>query len=212
MCGDKRSIQPIKETETTPNTPKLTVTNVQEIKHPALIRYLESRGIVTSVARRYLKQIDVYNRESHKSIFALGFLNEKGGYEVRNEFYKGTAGPKDVSIIRGSVIDAPGIHLFEGWPDFVTAIVRREGRPFKNNTLVLNSLSNLKKATPFIKGHKYRFGYTWMNNDQPGKAATQSLNDFFKTEENLTHKPRNATYAPYKDVNAWHMVKLGLNA
>jgi hypothetical protein len=49
-----------------------------------------------------------------------------------------------------------------------------------------------------------------MDNDEPGKRATNSLEEFFKTGECLAHKPMNTIYAPYKDVNAWHMVKLGL--
>lgn len=190
---------------------KLVVKVVQDIERPALIQYLESRGIPLNVAQQYLKEINVYNKESKKSIFALGFQNDNGGWEIRNKFYKGSSSPKYITFIRGLMPKPEGIHLFEGWPDYITAILRkRDGQKFKDDSIVLNSLSNLKKATPYIKGYGYRIAYTWMHNDEPGKAATISLDNFFKTEESLTHKPMNNEYAPYKDYNAYHMVKLGL--
>ncbi|OQP49070.1 hypothetical protein A4R26_31145 [Niastella populi] len=204
-------IAPVKLPATSTDDRKLIITHVQDIERPALIQYLESRGIPLSVAKPYLKEVYVHNKESKKSIFALGFKNDKSGYEIRNAFFKGSAKPKYLTFIRGLIPKPEGIHIFEGWPDYLTAIIRkRNGQRFKDDTIVLNSLSNLKKATPYIKGYGYRIAYTWMHNDEPGKAATTSLDNFFKTEENLLHKPMNKEYAPYKDMNAFHMVKLGL--
>jgi hypothetical protein len=204
-------IAPVKTPVTPKDDRKLIITHVQDIERPALIQYLDSRGIPLKVAKKYLKQVNVLNQETKKSIFALGFKNDKGGYEIRNKFFKGGSKPKYITFIRGEIPKPDGIHIFEGWPDYLTVIIReRDGQKFKDDTIILNSLSNLKKATPYIKGYGYRIAYTWMHNDEPGKAATVSLDNFFKTEEDLVHKPMNSIYAPYKDMNAFHMVKLGL--
>lgn len=211
MMGFSPVIASVQKPDATPHDRKLIVTNVQDISHPALADYLESRGIPLSIAQQYYKQVDVYHKERQKSIFALGMKNEKGGYELRNKFYKGCAGPKDITFIRGTKPKPEGIHLFEGGPDFVSAIIRQNnGQRFENDSIVLHSLSNLKKATPFIKNYQYRTAFTWMDNDEAGKKATVSLDDFFKTEDNLTHSPMNKLYVPYKDVNAWHMAKMEL--
>ena len=143
---------------------------------------------------------------------AIGFKNDKGGFELRNKNYKGSTRPKYITFIRGTHGgQGGGIHLFEGWSDYLSAIIQQQdGRKFRDDTIVLNSLSNLAKGTAYIKDYGYRTAFTWMDNDQPGQQATASLDAFFKTEAGLLHSPMNPLYAPYKDVNAWHMVKLGL--
>ena len=49
-----------------------------------------------------------------------------------------------------------------------------------------------------------------LTNDAAGKKATYVLKEFFR-EEKIRHAPMNEQYASYKDVNEWHMGKLGLN-
>jgi hypothetical protein len=46
-----------------------------------------------------------------------------------------------------------------------------------------------------------------MDNDQAGQNATIMLDNFLKTQEGIIHKPMNKVYAPYKDVNEWHISK-----
>ncbi|RPD40610.1 CHC2 zinc finger domain-containing protein [Chitinophaga barathri] len=211
MFGFAPIINPVKDLEIPKYDKKLHITSEQDIERPALIRYLDSRGIPLPLAQKYLKQINVYNRETSKSIYALGFKNDKGGHEIRNKYFKGSTSPKYITFIRGTVIKPEEVHIFEGWPDYLTAIIYdRDGQKFKGDAIILNSLANLSKATGYIKGYGYRHALTWMHNDQPGIEATANLDAFFKTEEDLTHRPMNGIYAPYKDLNAWHTVKIGL--
>jgi hypothetical protein len=211
MCEYAPVIAPVKSFDPPKPQPKLRVTDVREIKHPALIEYLDSRGIPLPIGQEYYKEVTVYNRESQKSIFALGMRNEIGGWEICNKYYKASVGPKYPTIIRGTKPKPEGFHVFEGGTDFVSSVIQQNnGRRFEHDSYILHSVVNLPKLTPFVKGYGYTLGQSWMDNDQPGIEATASLDEFFKTEENLTHKPMNAIYAPYKDVNAWHMVKLGL--
>jgi hypothetical protein len=210
MMGYAPIIQPIKAKFIRKPDPKLVVRDTCPIKRPALVAYLKNRGIALELAKIHLKEVVVQNTETNKRTFALGFRNETGGHEIRNKFFKGCVGRKNISFIRGSVPKPDGIHIFEGFMDYLSAVMHKEGHQFKDDTLILNSLSCLKLATPYIKGYGYKSAYTWMDNDEAGKEATKSLANFFETENCLVHHPMNSIYAPHKDVNAWHMAKLNL--
>ena len=204
-------IKPVIDPDEPKKQQKLVVTKTGAIERPALIRHLDSIGTPLPVASDYLKQVTVYDRVSGKSVFALGFRNDKGGYEVFNNFLQESAGPRYISFIRGTIPKPDGIHIFKVLPDYFAAILQKNnGRRFEYDAIVLNAYSRMTHATPFIKGYGYRVACTWMDNSQIGKAATVSLDNFFKTEDSLLHKPMNAVYAPYCTVSACHLVRLGL--
>lgn len=190
--------------------PSLILKRATLIQHVGLIHYLEKRGIPLELAQQHLKQIHVRNQRTGKSFFALGLDNEEGGYELRNPFFKGTLGTKAITFIRGREAKPDSIHLFEGLFDYLSALSRLQGKSLKGDTIILNSLACLKQITPYIQDYGYRVAYSWMDNDPAGKQATVTLDDFFKTQTDLTHKRMNRIYAPHKDVNVWHMHTLNL--
>lgn len=184
--------------------------SVKPIKHAALIHYLAERGIPLSVAKTYLQEIRVENKATNKTFFAVGMKNEDKGYEYRNLYFKGCVGTKSITFIRGEIPKPPTIHIFEGFMDFLSVITQHEGKRLKHDAIILNSLSQIKEATAYIKGYGYEKAHTWFDNDEAGKNATAAFSEFCKTEPDLKHQPMNRHYAPYKDVNAAHMAKLGL--
>ncbi|CCH56546.1 hypothetical protein BN8_05897 [Fibrisoma limi BUZ 3] len=193
------------------NEASLIIKKTRSIQRLGLIHYLEKRGIPLELADQYLKEVYVYNQRTGKNLFALGLDNEEGGYELRNPYFKGTLGPKAISFIRGRNPKPETIHIFEGMMDYLSAIAQFKGNRFKGDTIILNSLACLKQVGPYMQGYGYRVAYTWLDNDKAGQDATGILADFFKTQNDLTHKRMNRIYAPHKDVNAWHMHTLGLN-
>lgn len=96
----------------------IQVTKVQHLTNRALIDYLASRGISLQTARPHLQEI--YYTRAGKSYFALAFPNRSGGYEMRNPYYKGTHGVKDLSML-GSWAGAGEIAVFEGFMDYLSA-------------------------------------------------------------------------------------------
>jgi DNA primase len=62
---------------------QIKIIREQEISSFPLIRYLQKRRIPVELAERYCKEItyELYN----KNYYALGFKNNAGGYELRNE-------------------------------------------------------------------------------------------------------------------------------
>ena len=190
-------------------TPKLLLKAKQKLAHPALISYLKKRGIPLSVGSRYLEELRVQNSETKKTFFTLGMPNEKGGHELRNPFFKGNVGVKAVSFIRGSVPKPEQIHLFEGGMDALSALSQQPDLA-KDDIMVLNSVSMLKQAAPYLYDYGYKVAFTWFDNDTGGKGATLAIAEYLKSQ-NIKHQLMNNTYARFKDVNAAHMHKLGLS-
>ncbi|MDI9319042.1 MAG: CHC2 zinc finger domain-containing protein [Phycisphaerales bacterium] len=186
----------------------LVFKEAKAITSPGLLQYLRRRGIPQKIAFLSLKEVLVFNKETGKSIYALGLLNEEGGYELRNVFFKGCVGRKDVSFIRG-VGSPKTIHVFEGFFDYLSV---QTAQALVGDVLILNSIACLQRAIGYIKGFGYSSVYSWLDNDAKGIQATEFFDAFCKTESGLMHLPQNKLYAPHKDVNAWHMHKLGLGA
>lgn len=72
--------------------PQFSNVEVLPLGHYALRQYLTERAIPFEVAGRYCKELH-YDLHS-KRYFAIGFPNDKGGYEVRNKFFKGCVAPR----------------------------------------------------------------------------------------------------------------------
>ena len=65
------------------------------LSSPALLAYLQGRGINTELAKRECSEA----RFTHngKRYFAIAFPNGSGGFEVRNRYFKGCIAPKEIS-------------------------------------------------------------------------------------------------------------------
>lgn len=193
-----------------PVTPPQLVFKLQRVSSvhtKYLIDYIIDRGITVAIARKYLREIDFYNSATQRTFKALGLRNTDEGYELRNRAFKGSVKSKNVSFIRGSTPPATAIHVFEGMFDHLSALLHEKGRKFEDDVIVLNSISNLEKAFPYIRDYPYTEIHTWFDNDLAGEKATQAFKSL-AAEMNVKHRPKNEIYAPHKDVNAWHLANL----
>jgi hypothetical protein len=86
------------------------------LTNPALCRYVNARKIPLEIAKQYCKEVDfeLYN----KKYSAIGFENTSGGFELRNEHFKGSTSPKDVTQI--STAEAKDISVFEDFFSFLS--------------------------------------------------------------------------------------------
>ena len=188
----------------------LVVKNVASLQNPILIRYLQSRGIPVAFARKYVKEVSAFNKKSGKTFISLGFRNEDNGLELRNKFFKGCISPKNISFIRGAGSMTKEIHLFEGFMDFLSVISSQRTGALDGDAIILNSVACLELALPYIRNYGYETLYSWMDNDNAGEKTKLSIDRFVMTQAGLQHKSMNSTFAPFKDVNEWHMNQLGL--
>lgn len=205
MMGDATAIKPVPVEEHKQETGALEIKEVNPITNVDLNNYLIARGISIDAAQRYLKELIVYNHNSRKKFKVLGIPNEDEGWELRNEFFKGTLKSKDITFIRGTDVNNRGIHIFEGFMDYLSIITQRQGEAFEDDMLILNSLVNLPKVSAYLYQYGYQNVWTWLDNDEAGQKALRSLADYFPSEKRLKHQPMNSRYEGYKDVNEWHI-------
>lgn len=210
MTGFIPDIKPVNDPGDTPTEKTLVLRQTGPIVHENLIEYARGRGIPKNLLVKHFDQATIFNTKSQKKFFALSMRNDLKGYELRNPHFKGCIGKKYITFIRGTEDKPDGINIFEGAFDYLSVIAQQNGLHLKKDAIILHSLINLKKATAYIKNYGYQNCFTWMDNDEPGKEAVNSWDEFCKTEEKLLHVPMNRLYFPYKDVNAAHMAKLEL--
>jgi hypothetical protein len=210
MTGFVPHIKPVTDPEETPTEKTLVISQTGKITQRKLIEYASDRGIPLTVLNQQFEQAIVKNNNTQKKFYALCMRNEQKGYELRNPYFKGCIGKKDITFIRGTRPEHKSVNVFEGAFDYLSVIARQEAKPLTEDAIILHSLCNLKKATAYIRNYGYKNCLTWMDNDQPGQQATKAWEEFCKTEQELRHIQMNSLFAPYKDVNAAHMAKLGL--
>ena len=172
---------------------------VKELTHPALLRYLQERGINTALAKVECKELHFIH--NGKPYFAIGFPNMAGGYEVSNPFFKGCIAPKDITHIRQHGEPRNVCYLFEGFMDYLSFLTIR----VKNNPqyprlttqdyIILNSVSNLAKVESLLANYT-QFG-SYLDNDTAGRNACETLKA--KLGERLLDK--SLYYREYKDLN-----------
>ena len=147
---------------------------VRDLTHPALLRYLQGRGIDLTLAKRECREL--HFTHDGKSYFAIGFQNVAGGYEVRNSFFKGCIAPKDITHIRQEGEPREKCLVFEGFMDYLSFLtLRTKNCPAMPNLdrqdyVILNSTANVQRVRDF--SHNYR-EYSDLNDYLCGRKQEQ---------------------------------------
>ena len=150
---------------------------VGELTHPALLRYLQERGINTDLARLECKELHFIH--NGKPYFTIGFPNVAGGFEVRNRFFKGCIAPKDISHICQQGEPREKCLVFEGMMDYLSFLtLRMRNCPIIPNLdgqdyIILNSIANVSKAIDVL--HRYERIHCLFDNDEAGRNAYLDL-------------------------------------
>lgn len=168
------------------------IVSVQPIRNRALLDYVASRKISQAVASPYLQEI--HYRINQKQYYAAGFRNDKGGYELRSHYFKGGTSPKWFTYL--PVQGSSEINLFEGVFDFLSCCQFYNTVRLKNSTIVLNSLSFFKDASPLLAS--YKIVNAFMDNDKAGKLALERLG-----KEELKVRDCSDCYPNSKDFNEY---------
>ena len=95
--------------------PALRILSDAPLRHPALVGYLASRGIVPSVAAAFCREVRY--EVNGRAFFAVGFRNDAGGWELRSERFKGGSSPKHITTLDNGSDMAMA---FEGFIDFLS--------------------------------------------------------------------------------------------
>ena len=133
--------------EQSPTEPSFQRMEVKPLESPVLLSYLRDRGINTGLAKRECCEVHFENNGRH--YYAVGFSNVRGGYEIRNKYFKGCVAPKDISHIRHTNRQNEVCYVFEGFMDYLSFLtLRLDSCPQypgldKQDYMVLNSVSKL---------------------------------------------------------------------
>jgi Toprim-like/CHC2 zinc finger len=129
---------------------KISILEERSLRAPVLLKYLQKRCIPLEIARQHCTEVDfkLYGR-IHT---AIGFRNNKGGFELRNEAFKGSSSPKAITFFDKG---AGEVAVFEGFFDFLSFHTLQVGKSNPNtNFLVLNSLAFFHQAKDVMDRHQ----------------------------------------------------------
>lgn len=169
------------------------VVEVKALEHPALLKYLSSRGINSAIGKSQC--VEIHYQRKGKSYFAIGFKNDAGGYELRNPYFKGCIAPKAITTIanHGTVC-----HVFEGFMDYLSYLILHG----ECNAVVLNSIVNIPHALPILD--RYSQVLCHLDNDAAGRMGTQKI----AATLGETCTDMASVYEGNKDLNEYLMNKI----
>jgi 5S rRNA maturation endonuclease (ribonuclease M5) len=182
------SFSPLK-TERRFRRTEIRILDVESIYLQGLIDYLKSRNIPLEIANKYCRQV-WYNCKG-KWFFAIGLQNHKGGWELRNKYFKNSSSPKTYSLLDRV---SKRLLITEGMFDFLSLAAIDEDLVERSDCLILNSLAFIKRIEILIP--KYDRVLLYLDNDPAGKKAAGSLLNQF---DNITDCSNS--YSGYVDLN-----------
>ena len=188
FCGNGNEVTNSKNT--------ITIDTVKPLQSNSLIAYCESRKIPFHVAYKFLSEVHYTN--NGKRYFSLGFKNDKGGFELRNQHFKGCTTPKGITTFE--VFESKDVYLFEGFFDFLSALSFFGTSKPLNTVIVLNSLSLLPQAKERLKNAEII--HTFLDRDSQGVKAVEK----FRMEW-VNVLDRSVIYDKFKDFNEFLIKK-----
>ena len=187
-------------------TTKMNDVKLLPLSNHSLLSYFSSRRIDITIGRMYCREIHYKVEQKHYYGIAFGNLSE--GHEVRNPYFKGCIGHKDITLLAHTFNEwQNGCLVFEGFMDFLAymTLVKQQDRWFVVESpcdyMILNSVANLKQALHYLD--RYTHIHCFLDNDQAGRKTVESISNVFEyrvTDESFR-------YADYKDVNDYLMRK-----
>ncbi|MDR6922082.1 toprim domain-containing protein [Chryseobacterium sp. 2987] len=187
--------------------PNYKIDEIMDIQNPNLKKYLQVRGLSPKIYN-YIKEVRF--TVGDKKLYAIGFENLSGGFELRNSFYKGSLLKKDISVINLNcglrdilsveVKNIKSSAVFEGFMDALSFIEMQKS--FAGDILVMNSIALLNKLMEHLKN--YSDINLFLDNDTAGiKCKSQIIKSFPEAKDHC------GIYSNHKDLNEFliHRIK-----
>lgn len=142
-----------------------------------------------------LNSAKIYCKEVHYQIrgrnyYAVGFVNDQGGYALRNPYFKNCVAPNHITTFDREI---NAIHLLVGFIDYLSLLTLQPEQE-KISAVVLNSVNYFEKAVQFLSKHKQINAF--LDNDNAGKRVVEKLQQL-----QLSVKECSQRYREYKDLN-----------
>jgi Toprim domain-containing protein len=172
---------------------KIVILDTRSLVDQTLLAYLGKRCIPLNIADRFCREVDFLLYGKKHTV--IGFPNKSGGYELRNEHFKGSSAPKDITFLDNRT---EGIAVFEGFFSFLSfqTINKNQQAPL-TNCLVLNSLSFFEKSRPLME--RYNQVHLILDRDAAGRNHTAQALQWDRGK----YIDRSDFYQGRKDLNEW---------
>lgn len=170
---------------------RIQVTKIHQLSASGLINYLNLRRIPVAIADSYCKEVRYST--GNKNYYAIGICNNSGGWELRNPYFKGSASPKDFTILNP---DKSILCVFEGFMDFLSFLVLIPGAEGTYSFLVLNSLAFFERGRPTMEA--YDSIWLFLDNDVSGQNCS-----LYAKALSPRYQDKSFLYQNYKDLNGW---------
>jgi CHC2 zinc finger/Toprim-like len=168
----------------------------QPIEDLLLCRYIKQRNISKNIADSWCHEVHFRAGEKEKIYRAIGFKNNAGGYELRNESFKGSSSPKYITYMDNK---SDSISIFEGFFDFLSYQFIHQNQEIPvTNFLILNSLSFFERSVLLMEKHESI--HLYLDNDNAGKKWLD-----FAQKRSQKYHDESKLYEGYKDLNEWHI-------
>lgn len=204
----RATVKPLVEEKKSPNV----IQTVRDIRSKYLLQYLETRKIPMELARRYLKEIIIFDPARNLHYTLLGIPNNSGAYALRGpNGFKGT-NKADVTTINkdGKFTAKPStakVAVFEGMFDFLSWRVMQSSELPTCDVVILNSTNNLQRAADYIRQHDC--ATCFLDNDPAGERCYQGIRDMMNGKEVLD---MSDLYGAHKDLNEMLQASRGYSA
>lgn len=158
----------------------------------SLLRYIRQRRVAEEVAKKYCREIVFLLHD--KTYSAIGFKNNEGGFELRNQWFKGSSSPKAITSFGNG---SKELSVFEGFFNFLShqTIQQNQVLPIPN-FLVLNSTSFFDKSKALMEQHDTI--HLFLDRDRTGQNCTSQALSWSKKFRDESH-----LYKGYNDLNEW---------
>ncbi|MEO9022935.1 MAG: toprim domain-containing protein [Ginsengibacter sp.] len=158
----------------------------------SLLRYIRQRHISDEVAKKYCGEVSFSLHD--KTYSAVSFKNNKGGFELRNQWFKGSSSPKAITTIGNG---SKKLAVFEGFFDFLSyKSIQQNQTSSEVNFLVLNSTSFFEKSRLYMESHDQIL--LFLDRDKTGQKFTEMALSWNKKYTNESH-----LYQGSNDLNEW---------
>ena len=175
--------------------PNYKITEIKELQNEYLKKYLEQRGLSSDV---YPFVKEIHFKTGDKNLYAVGFENQSGGWELRNSFYKGAILKKDISVInfeqKTDYHNGKNVVVFEGFIDALSFVEMRKN--FNGDLLVMKSIALLNKTKEHLKN--YSEINLFLDNDPAGLKCKNEILQSFPDAKDYSE-----IYENHKDFNEY---------
>lgn len=150
-------------------------------RNRSLISYAGERGISLETLESFCSEV-IYSIDGirGRQFYAIGFMNDSGGYVLRSRFTKKCTS-SDLSTLKCiPENDRSSVAVFEGFFDFLSWYEDNGYCTLPCDVCVLNSVVNTERSKGFLRTHNNILIY--FDNDEAGKKAAQSIIEYAATE------------------------------